>query len=240
MIEPNQYIKGNSFEVLPTLPDETFDCIHSDIPYGLDMGYGKTKDVGKEATREKRFIVNDKDLNWLPPVAYEMYRVLKPDTFCIIWGKWTGIHDVKLMFEAVGFQTHTIGVWNKMVQGLGKGFAEAYENWILLAKGDAKCRYMTKNVIDFMRPQGVRPDHPHAKPKQVLKKIIDNVTKKGDLVGDFFAGSGSIAEACLELERKYYCVELDEDDKGNTMGYIDKALTKIKRYHEMQQLEFSP
>lgn len=233
LILENTYHQGDSFKWLPTLPDNMFNCIHSDIPYGLDMGYGKTKDVGKQANREKRFIANDTDLNWLPPVAYDMYRVLKDDTFCIIWGKWTTIFDVKLIFESAGFTTKTLGVWNKMVQGLGKGFAEAYENWAVFAKGDPQFNYMTKNVIDYMRPQGVRPDHPHAKPKQVIKKILDNVTKKGDLVGDFFAGSGSIAEACLELNRSYFCIELEQE-------HVDKALTKIKRYHDMQQLEFKP
>jgi DNA modification methylase len=45
------------------------------------------------------------------------------------------------------------------------------------------------------------------KPLKALKRIIKSHTNKGDLVLDCFAGSGSIAFACKELERDFILIE---------------------------------
>jgi len=45
--------------------------------------------------------------------------------------------------------------------------------------------------------------YPTQKPVGVLKRIVAASSKKGDLVLDFFAGSGTIGEVCLELGRHF-------------------------------------
>lgn len=214
---------------------ESFDMLHNDIPYGNDFkGYGKTKDTSHSvATRELRNIKNDDNLWWLPSVAHEFYRILKPDKFCVVWCQWRTDEIVRNIFRMAGFDIETIGVWDKGVQGLGAGFCETWEEWIVFKKGNAKTSVkMVKNIINEMRMNGVRPDHPHLKPKGVVKKIINATTQRGDLVGDFFAGTGVTAVSCLELDRRYFCSELEQE-------HVAKALTKINAYHTAQQFEFS-
>jgi DNA modification methylase len=126
----------------------------------------------------------------------------------------------------------TQGVWDKGVQGLGGDFCNTYEIWGVFGKGDPHTIHpMIKNVINFQRLNGVRPDHPHAKPKEVIKKLINYTTQKNDLVLDCFAGTGSTATSCIELDRRYYCIELEQD-------YVSKALTKIKRYTEEPEFAY--
>ncbi|WP_045500365.1 DNA methyltransferase, partial [Vibrio hyugaensis] len=45
------------------------------------------------------------------------------------------------------------------------------------------------------------------KPERVIKKILDISTKDGDLVLDFFAGSGTTAAVALKMKRQVICIE---------------------------------
>ena len=49
--------------------------------------------------------------------------------------------------------------------------------------------------------------YPTQKPVGVLRRIISASSNPGDLVLDFFAGSGTVGEVCLELERHFILVD---------------------------------
>jgi site-specific DNA-methyltransferase (adenine-specific) len=49
--------------------------------------------------------------------------------------------------------------------------------------------------------------YPTQKPVGVLRRIVAASSKPGDLVLDFFAGSGTIGEVCLALERRFILVD---------------------------------
>ena len=53
-------------------------------------------------------------------------------------------------------------------------------------------------------------DHPTQKPEKLLAKIILASTKKGEVVFDPFAGSGTTAVVAKKLGRKYVGVEIDK------------------------------
>jgi len=44
---------------------------------------------------------------------------------------------------------------------------------------------------------------PTQKPKDLIKRLVVSASKPGDLVADFFSGSGSLAEVCNEAGRKW-------------------------------------
>jgi len=52
-------------------------------------------------------------------------------------------------------------------------------------------------------------DHPTMKPIRLLARLIANSSRRGELVGDFFGGSGSTLIACEQLGRRCYTMELD-------------------------------
>ena len=49
--------------------------------------------------------------------------------------------------------------------------------------------------------------YPTQKPLGVLRRIVQASSNEGDLVMDFFAGSGTIGAVCLELNRKFLLVD---------------------------------
>jgi site-specific DNA-methyltransferase (adenine-specific) len=49
--------------------------------------------------------------------------------------------------------------------------------------------------------------YPTQKPLGVIKRIIMASSNPGDLVLDFFAGSGTVGDACLEMERNFILID---------------------------------
>jgi DNA modification methylase len=67
---------------------------------------------------------------------------------------------------------------------------------------------------------GTNRIHPTEKPVALYKQIIENASKPGDLILDPYGGSGSSAEAALELNRNILVYELDPEFKDR----IDKRI----------------
>lgn len=82
-------------------------------------------------------------------------------------------------------------------------------------------RSKSRNVIYHPRPTKSRL-HPTQKPIGLLRKIIPNSTKVGDIVYDPFLGSGSTAVACEHLGRKCIGIELDE-------AYVETTLKRLEK-----------
>jgi len=65
--------------------------------------------------------------------------------------------------------------------------------------------------------------HVTPKPVELLKNIIYHTTDENDTVLDCFAGSGSMAYACLDTKRK--CILIEKEEKY--CNYIKEQLTKM-------------
>lgn len=65
--------------------------------------------------------------------------------------------------------------------------------------------------LDILREKKTKVNdlHPTMKPIRLLARMIQNSSKKGDIVMDLFGGSGSTLMACEQLGRKCYMCELD-------------------------------
>ena len=51
--------------------------------------------------------------------------------------------------------------------------------------------------------------YPTQKPKALIERIIKASSNEGDLVADFYCGSGTTAEVCKELNRKYIVCDIN-------------------------------
>ncbi|EOD58164.1 prophage DNA adenine methylase [Citrobacter freundii GTC 09629] len=56
----------------------------------------------------------------------------------------------------------------------------------------------------------------------MLKQIISASSRPGDIVADFFMGSGSTVKAAIELGRRAIGVELEEDRFIQTTEEVEK------------------
>ena len=68
--------------------------------------------------------------------------------------------------------------------------------------------------------------HPTQKPIELLQMLITNSTDRGDVVFDCFMGSGSTGIACLNTNRQFIGMELDQE-------YFEIAKKRIYR-HQLQ------
>ena len=55
-----------------------------------------------------------------------------------------------------------------------------------------------------------KPIHPTQKPTQLLEYLIKTYTKENEIVLDFTMGSGSTGVACINTNRKFIGIELEE------------------------------
>lgn len=68
--------------------------------------------------------------------------------------------------------------------------------------------------------------HPTIKGLEFIKWLIQLSTNPGDIVVDPFAGTGTVAEACIQLNRKYMVCEIDEE-------YVKYIRKRIGKYDKM-------
>ncbi len=94
---------------------------------------------------------------------------------------------------------------------MGWAFRHQYELILVLEKGNPKY-----NLTDFSDVQNSthinhnKDNHPHEKPIDLLEKLIEHSSKKGDLILDPFCGSGSTCIACSKMGRNFIGIELDD------------------------------
>ena len=65
--------------------------------------------------------------------------------------------------------------------------------------------------------------HPTQKPTGLLEYLIKTYTNEGELVLDFTMGSGSTGVACINTNRKFIGIELDENYFNIAKQRIEEA-----------------
>ena len=70
--------------------------------------------------------------------------------------------------------------------------------------------------------------HPTVKPLSILENLVVNSSQEGEVVLDCFMGSGSTGVACLNTNRNFIGIELDEGYFNIAQNRIEKAANKTK------------
>jgi DNA modification methylase len=131
--------------------------------------------------------------------------------------------SLRLGMKSAGFYYSQMIIWLKNQPVMSrKDYLSQYEliayGWFGKHKTE---RSKSKNVIYYPRPSKSKL-HPTQKPIGLLRRIIPDSTKIGDIIYDPFLGSGSTAVACEHLGRKCIGIELDE-------MYIQTILTRLEK-----------
>ncbi|MEQ4672673.1 site-specific DNA-methyltransferase [Providencia manganoxydans] len=66
--------------------------------------------------------------------------------------------------------------------------------------------------------------HPCEKPSAMMEHIINSSSRDGDMIADFFMGSGATIKAALKLNRRVIGVELETERFYQTILEIDKSV----------------
>ena len=92
-------------------------------------------------------------------------------------------------------------------------------------------RYPTTVIKVSREKRSMSGYHPTQKPINLLEWLIKTYTNEGDLVLDFTMGSGSTGVACMNLNRKFIGIEIDEKyfDIANERMRVASAKNRQKR-----------
>jgi len=217
--------KGDCFEILPTLDEDSIDMVLVDLPYGQ--------------TNCKWDSLIDLDKMWK-----ELKRICKPTTamvfFCttkfgvslinsnpkkfrydLVWEKSTSVgflnankmplrtHEMMYVFydklptynpqKTQGKPYKTNG--NKSSTLFGEKPSTATDN----PTGD---RHPTSVVRES---NGNKKHHPTQKPVELCEWLIKSYSNEGDTILDFTMGSGTTGVACKNLNRKFIGIEMNDD-----------------------------
>lgn len=135
---------------------------------------------------------------------------------------------LQAMFAQVAAEKHQRGELEKphhqlvAVYGeLNRRYAELQEEYKSLRRYFAVSASVPYTDVWTHKPVQFYPGkHPCEKPADMLKQIIDASSRPGDLVADFFMGSGSTVKAAISLGRRAIGVELEEDRFRQTVNEV--------------------
>ncbi len=67
------------------------------------------------------------------------------------------------------------------------------------------------SILEYKPISNIRNVHPTQKPVELLEYLIKTYTNEGEIVLDFTMGSGSTGVACINTNRNFIGIELNED-----------------------------
>ena len=230
-----ELMKGDCLEMMKSIPDGSVDLCVSDIPYKLTGG---GKGDGANSKRPKGILEDNSQLmkvpkfeDWLP----ELYRVMKSGTHLYLMCNFKNLNDLMNKSLAVGFKHINLLVWEKNNCTPSQFYMKNCEYTLLLRKG--KSKYIndiggSKTVHKFNNIIGNKV-HPTEKPEELMKFYVENSSNRGDTVLDMFMGSGSTGVACVNINRNFVGVELDENYFNIAEKRIQETINKRNNNESM-------
>ncbi len=229
-------IIGDTFEVLPLLPEKCVDMLIVDPPYNLDKDYNGSK-FRKSSDEEyaeytERWIEHVKPLlketasiyvccDWnsspvIGMVLKEHFEIRNR----ITWQREKGRgarKNWKNGMEDIWFATTSKNyVFNVEDVKLRRRVIAPYrvngkpKDWEKTSSGNFRNTYPSNFWDDISIPYWSMAEntaHPAQKPEKLLAKLILSGTNPGDLVLDPFLGSGSTSVTARKLDRHYIGIE---------------------------------
>lgn len=220
--------QGDCLEVLKTIPNESIDCIFTDPPYKLSSGGSKNsllrngkKNTPFSTTGDCFNIKTPKFENWIR----EIYRVLKPNNYAVIMINDMNLFDVYAICKNNRFKFCELLVMKKNNKVPSSYFFKQCEYLLLVRKGNYKKfnKFGISNLFDVKMPRGKDKRNPTEKPTQFIQTILECLTRDNDLVLDLFMGSGSTGVACVNTNRNFIGIELDQKYFEIAKERIEKA-----------------
>jgi len=244
-MEINKIYLGECLELMKNIPDGSIDMILCDLPYGTTQCKWDTiiplDKLWKQYNR-----VCKKNAAILLTSAQPFTSALimsNPKYFKYNWiwekSKATGYLNAKKMpmraHEDVCVFYRKPPTYNpQMVQGTPYNKGKAHRptdvygaQKSVLVKNDTGLRYpRTVQYFKTAESEGKKSViHPTQKPLALFEYLIKTYSNEGELILDNCIGSGTTAVACINTNRSYIGMELDEE-------YYNGCLERIKKITE--------
>ncbi len=199
----NKIFQENCLEFMKKLPDKSVDLVLTDPPYGIGEHGGNKNRYGM-ASKIKGFKApkNYPKSNWdskIPSKEYfdQIFRVSKNQVIF-------GMNYFSLP------STSCFVFWHK--KGTNKtSFADGE---LIYTSFKSSAKYFKYDWIGFgylNNPDKEKKQHPTQKPQALMRYLLNQFSKEGDIILDPFAGSGSTCVASKELKRNFIGIEISPE-----------------------------
>lgn len=195
---------------------ELVDCIITDPPYRVTSrgSSGTTGGMFKKSINKDGKVFEHNDIK-VGEYAKLFYDVLKDGSHCYVMTNHVNLIEMLNTFTDVGFHFVKSLIWNKGNKIVGQYYMSQFEYILFFRKGRAK-RINNCGTSDVLNVKNIKTKengvnlHDTEKPVELVKILVENSTKLGDVVLDPFMGIGSTVLACIELNIDVIGVELDQ------------------------------
>jgi DNA modification methylase len=235
---PHKIIHGDCRDILPTLQAGIINTVISDPPYGINAN---------QSGQESKHFYDDS-----PEYSLEMCEYIISQSFRLLAER-----GILLMFHDIEHFVHlrdyakrqafsvyrTPLIWYKGVGGRtpwGRaGFKRSYETILYAVKGqDELLMPGGDDVLTFKQSRTGDRDHAASKPFELLSRLVELTTLKGELILDPTCGSGTIIPAADRHGARTICIEMDQLSYQKAVNRA--AGEEIEEHGDSEDEESSP
>ncbi len=233
-----QLYQGDCLKVMKKIPDKSIDMILCDLPYGITQNqWDKIIPLDDLWIEYKRIIKENGVVvlfSQMPFTAELVSSNLKQFKYMWIWYKHYCRNFLNAKKQPLRTTENICVFYDKQCTynpKMRKGKFRQKNNstnqkgcygkyGALKYKNDV---YYPTDILDFAGVPNSELQHPTQKPIDLLEYLIKTYTNKGETVLDNCMGSGSTGVACVNTNRSFIGIELNENYFSISKDRIEKA-----------------
>ena len=240
-MENIQLYQGDCLEEMKNIPDKSIDMILCDLPYGTTQNKWDSIIPLEPLWEQYKRIIKDNGAILLfgsqPFTTILNYSNISNYRYEWVWIKnnSTGFqlankrplkkHELISVFykKQPTYNPQGLIEYNKINKrgSMGENWSEMNSNnyiqrWTNYPTQILECKYDKQKL------------HPTQKPVALLEYLIKTYTNEGEIVLDNTMGSGSTGVACINTNRKFIGIELEEKYFNIAKNRIEEAQNNIK------------
>jgi DNA modification methylase len=247
-MEKIKLLHGDCLELMKSIPDASIDAIITDPPYGTTAcKWDSVIDLPLMWDRLNQLIKPNGAIvlfgsqpftSKLVSSNFEMYRYnwvwqkTRPSNFPLAKKQPMKYHEDICVFGIKSPSYYPQMVKSDKVRK--KGTNKGYQGF---NKGLEKPEYLDKEYTDYY-PSSIQTFsfhnaglvHPTQKPVELMEYLIKTYTNEGETVLDFTMGSGTTGVACVNTNRNFIGIEMDDKYFEIAKKRINDALIQPKLF----------
>ena len=217
-------INGDCLTVMKDIPDKSIDMILCDLPYGITQNKWDNIIPFSPLWEQYNRIIKDNGaivLNCQQPFTSKLIMSnLKDFKYCWIWYKkqcsgflnakkqpLRNCEDIAVFYRKQCTYNPIMRRGKPQLKNTG-GSSTNYNK--CLEQPHISDSYYPTTLLEIPLPR-FKGGHPTQKPVPLLEYLIKTYTNEGETVLDNCMGSGSTGVACLNTNRKFIGIELDQN-----------------------------
>ena len=210
MYKMNYKNKAEGITFLKSIESSSIKVCFFDPQYRGVLDKLQYGNEGKQRGKD-RSSLPQMDFTMIQNFFKEIERILLPDGYLFLWvDKFHLVEGVKDWFKDLpSLECVDMITWDKDKMGMGYRSRRISEYLVVVQKAPrhAKSTWTIHNIPDVWKEK-TKKYHPHSKPIELQKRLIEATTVKNDIVIDPCAGGYSVMEACKLCNRNFYGCDL--------------------------------